>query len=236
MNSLPPGRSSLNASRLMSLYPRAARSACAAVAANRGGSRTMTSKLAARSRSLRSSANASPSSHSQAASGSALRRDVCPRQLERLGRAVEREDGCGAAHQRRDGEPPGVGKGIQHRLAVQPPPQAGAVLALVEVETGLLPAAHIDQVGDSVLLNLDPRRRLHARQHSGALRQPFQLADADVGPLVDSVDLTREPTARPRPPGASTPRRRRAVERRGSRHTGRRSRPGGHPNSACTSR
>ena len=104
--SMPPGASSFSASRLMSLYARAARSACAAVGANLGGSRTMRSNVAASLRNLRRSVNDVGFDPFVARRGERrIARDVLAAERERLRRAVDRHDAAGAARERGQREP-----------------------------------------------------------------------------------------------------------------------------------
>ena len=112
--SRPPGRNSFSASRLMSLYARAAFSMCRAVGANFGGSSTIRSKLLALSRSLRNSANTSASRHAQRVPSSpfcATFSRACASASAEL--SIDSTDLC-AAGQRRDGEAAGIAKAVQH--------------------------------------------------------------------------------------------------------------------------
>src|SRR6185436_11699003 len=69
--STPFARSSFSAQRFTSLYARAARSTCAAVGANFGGSTTIRSNVRAPSRKRRNVAKASAASHVHRAASSA---------------------------------------------------------------------------------------------------------------------------------------------------------------------
>ena len=70
-------------------------------------------------------------------------------------RAVEGEDGPGALPERPRGEGARVREGVQHRPTRGPPADLGAVLALIEVEAGLLAALEVQAEAARALADLD---------------------------------------------------------------------------------
>ena len=137
--SSPPGRSSFSASRLTSLYARAARSACAAVGANFGGSSTHEIEGGAAVAQLAQFGERVRLAPLRAVGRQRrIEREVLAGEGERLGRAVDRDDARRAAGERRQREAAGVAEHVEHFASGGETPHGGAIRALVEIETRLL--------------------------------------------------------------------------------------------------
>ena len=207
--SSPPGASSLSASRLTSLYARAARCACACVGANFGGSRTIeveAARLVAQLAQVGERVRRAPGRLRAREAG--VRREVRARQPDRLGRTVDRRRLARAAGERREREAARVAEHVEHRAALRERTHARAAVALVEEEAGLLAAEHVDAVRDPVLDDRD-RAGDVAAQDAGARRESFELAHVGVRALDDGASRRSPRRARRRSRRASGRRRRR---------------------------
>src|SRR6202040_2609970 len=103
---------------------------------------------------------------------------------KRFGRAVDGQHRLCAPGQRGDGEAAGVAKTIQHVATGRQRAQTHSVVALIEVEAGLLAVHDIDNEGQTVLDDVDSRRH-RASYRALARRQTFEAAHVDVRAFVD---------------------------------------------------
>ncbi len=146
----------------------------------------MRSNAAAASRSLRSSAKASASRHSAARGREpGIAGEVLPRQRERVAGAVDRHDAPRAAGERRERESPRVAEDVERLATRRECAHRGTVVALVEVEAGLLAGDDVDAVGEAVLDQQD-RVGQRAVRDSGARREALQAAHIGIGSLEDA--------------------------------------------------
>ena len=89
----------------------------------------------------------------------------------------------GAGRQGIDAEGPGIAEGIQDPFAGAVGRNAPAVLPLVGIETGLLPARQIDQEAVAVFHDLGGRRWLRTGQQAGGSVESFMPARYCVAPF-----------------------------------------------------
>src|SRR5207302_379884 len=110
--------------------------------------------------------------------------DVLAGEGKRFGRAVDRQHRLCASGQRGDGEAAGVAKTIQYVATGCQRAHTLSVVALIEVEAGLLAMRDIDNEAETVLDDADLRR--HRASHRPlARRQTFEGAYVDARAFVD---------------------------------------------------
>src|SRR6266568_3431401 len=113
-----------------------------------------------------------------------VEREVAFCRRERGGRAVDREHRARAAGKRRKRETARVAEAIEHLPAGRKKPDASAIVALVEIEPGLLPRNDVDLVLDSMLEDPDRSVGLRAGHGTGARSKAFHFPRPRVGTLV----------------------------------------------------
>ena len=120
--------------------------------------------------------------------------------LERRRRRVDGGDVRGAARQRRDAEAPGVAVAVQYLREAEPAHRVGevaAVVALVEVEAGLVAAGDVDDEAPVVLVDGRFRRRAGgvdgraAAQPAAGRLEALALPRRGVAALVESRRAAR---------------------------------------------
>ena len=117
---------------------------------------------------------------------------VFGRHPQRLGRRIDRQHMRRATGGRRQREAAGVAEAVEHarRAAGRPLPlhqvaHQRAVVALVDVEAGLVAATHIDAVAHPMLVHRHLLGRLGAARHAVRCRQSLALPGRAVGAVVD---------------------------------------------------
>ena len=113
-----------------------------------------------------------------------------PRQFQRIRRRVHVRHTLGPGGQRVHGKRARVGKAIQHLAPAQVRRDLAAIVALVEVKAGLVPALDVHQEAQAVLADFHQVGRLVAGQHARRLRQAFLGAHVHVAALVDAFCRT----------------------------------------------
>ncbi|CAB4873073.1 unannotated protein [freshwater metagenome] len=121
----------------------------------------------------------------EAAGRQAVRSEVLGGDAERGARGVDGGDLAGTALPRGNAERPRVCEDVEHLLAASECPYGGPALTLVEVEAGLVTAAHVDEVGRTVLAHLNAFGWLHPAEQARALGEALALSNLHVAAFVD---------------------------------------------------
>lgn len=104
--------------------------------------------------------------------------DVLPGDIQRRLRGIHADHLRAAAHQSGNGEGAGVGEAVQHPTAGGVIARRRAAVALVEVETGLVPLLNIHQQLHAVFGDRQQFRRQIAQHRALRQRQAFFLRTA----------------------------------------------------------
>src|SRR5690606_9444191 len=120
-----------------------------------------------------------------------IQRQVAPRALQRRAGAVDGEHARRAAGQRLQAEAAGVAEAVEHAAPGGELARQQAVLALVEVEAGLVSAADIDLQPDAVLLDDHRALGLAAVQGARSRLQALQPAYVRIRALEDARAAAR---------------------------------------------
>src|SRR6185436_7456085 len=118
----------------------------------------------------------------------AIQLEVLPRELQRIGVAVDGDHLASAAQRRAQGKAAGIAEAVQGaRAAAGEAAQGKAVLALVEKVSGLLSGAQVDKNPHSVLLHGQLRGRLRSPQNLSPRGRTVAIAQLVVAGVMDDL-------------------------------------------------
>ena len=181
----------------MSLYARAARSAWPAVGANFGGSSTIEIEAPRPGRAARAALEHVGFEPLGAAGVEAVQRERSrARAASAARRAVDREHRARAARQRGEREAAGVAEAVEHVAAGGERADAAAVVALVEIEAGLLAVRDVDAVAAGRARRYDGRDRQASPRSGHRCAAPALRARARRDPSARSAMRSRSSASR----------------------------------------
>ena len=120
-----------------------------------------------------------------------IERQIGLRLCQRRTGGINRQHARRTASQSLQGKTTGVAETVQDILAGGQLAKQGAVVALVEIETGFVPADDVDRQRDAVFVNRQRRIRGFTIDPAGGRFQTFQTTHIGIGTLVNTCTAGR---------------------------------------------
>ena len=112
--------------------------------------------------------------------------EVVPRERQRAGGTVQRQHRFRPACERIEREAAGVAKAVEHVAITRELADTPAVVALIEIKTGLVPFDHVHAVDEAVFVHLHAGGGQLSVEQAAPHGQPFQFAHVRVRSLIDT--------------------------------------------------